>query len=224
MERLQSREDDENDKLISQGSVLLLLSNVEDLYKVSSGSNWRPRKTEFLLNQQSCLCPSYNITSVVCVQFHQEMLKSVESALAPEPTYLHKIGDAFLKHVRPLLCNNEWHFQMYSAFIDQLMLCKKHKLLRVIMAHAKYCIRCFNLWLSRHRKKNSKFMHHIAPTTRGRRRSWTNWPKIRNFRDLFWSVITFCQAIISEQKPIMTQMSPQTTLIITSLLRLHQPC
>ncbi|CAK8691769.1 unnamed protein product [Clavelina lepadiformis] len=63
MERLQSREDDENDKLISQGSVLLLLSNVEDLYK-----------------------------------FHQEMLKSVESALAPEPTYLHKIGDAFLKH------------------------------------------------------------------------------------------------------------------------------
>uniref|UniRef100_H2Y3M5 DH domain-containing protein n=2 Tax=Ciona intestinalis TaxID=7719 RepID=H2Y3M5_CIOIN len=33
MERLQNREDDENDKLIPQGSVLLLLSNVEDLYK-----------------------------------------------------------------------------------------------------------------------------------------------------------------------------------------------
>lgn len=35
MKRLQSREDDENDKLIPLGSVDILLSNIEDLYKVS---------------------------------------------------------------------------------------------------------------------------------------------------------------------------------------------
>jgi len=34
MERLQSREEDENDKLVPKGSVVTLLSNVEDLYKV----------------------------------------------------------------------------------------------------------------------------------------------------------------------------------------------
>jgi len=35
MERLKKREEDENDKLIPTGSAMLLLSNVEDLYKVS---------------------------------------------------------------------------------------------------------------------------------------------------------------------------------------------
>ena len=35
MERLKCREEDENDKLIPTGSVVILLSNVEDLYKVS---------------------------------------------------------------------------------------------------------------------------------------------------------------------------------------------
>uniref|UniRef100_H2Y5P4 Phosphatidylinositol-3,4,5-trisphosphate-dependent Rac exchange factor 1 n=1 Tax=Ciona savignyi TaxID=51511 RepID=H2Y5P4_CIOSA len=48
MERLQSREDDENDKLIPQGSVLLLLSNVEDLYKFH---------VDMLATIQECLQP-----------------------------------------------------------------------------------------------------------------------------------------------------------------------
>lgn len=34
MERLQSREEDDNDKVIPRGSVLTLLSNVEELYAV----------------------------------------------------------------------------------------------------------------------------------------------------------------------------------------------
>nr|CAB3265148.1 phosphatidylinositol 3,4,5-trisphosphate-dependent Rac exchanger 1 protein [Phallusia mammillata] len=63
MERLKNREEDENDKLIPEGSVKLLLSNVEELYA-----------------------------------FHQEMLVSIEEALAPAPAYEQKIGQAFLKY------------------------------------------------------------------------------------------------------------------------------